>query len=52
MEEIKTNTVDKTEDKAAKAKFTGEADILTRATVGRTGTYRNRSAVAGCYHEK
>ena len=43
MEEIKTNTVDKTEDKAAKAKFTGEADILTRATVGDARIYVART---------
>lgn len=39
MEEIKTNTVDKT----AKAKFTGEADILTRATVGDARIYVART---------
>ena len=45
MEEIKSNSVDNADektikdvtakDKMPKAKFTGEADILTRATVGR-----------------
>ena len=43
MEEIKTNTVDKTEDKTAKAKFAGEADILTRATVGDARIYVART---------
>ena len=43
MEEIKTNTVEKYEDKTAKAKFTGEADILTRATVGDARIYVART---------
>ena len=44
MEDIKSNSLNKPEekinkDKTAKAKFTGEGDILTRATVGDARIY-------------
>ena len=48
MEDIKTNSLNKPEeksnkDKTAKAKFTGEGDILTRATVGDARIYVART---------
>ena len=48
MEDIKSNSLNKPEeksnkDKTAKAKFTGEGDILTRATVGDARIYVART---------
>ena len=48
MEDNKSNTLDEckeksTKDKSTKAKFTGEADILTRATVGDARIYVART---------
>ena len=43
MEELKENTVNQKQDHTAKVKFTGEADILTRATVGDARIYVART---------
>ena len=53
MEDIKINSLNKPEekinkDKTEKAKFTGEGDILTRATVGDARIYVARTSRLVC----
>ena len=43
MDEIKNNAMDQIEEKISKGTFTGEADILTRATVGDARIYVART---------
>ena len=43
MDEIKNNAMDQIKEKISKGTFTGEADILTRATVGDARIYVART---------
>ena len=43
MEEVKSNVLDKTKNTNSGIKFTSEADILTRATVGDARIYVART---------
>ena len=43
MEEVKSNVLDKTKKTNSGKKFTGEADLLTRATVGDARIYVART---------